>query len=166
MSDEFTAVLDDTDVKNFIKGFQKKMKAIASGNNFADTLTQKYAGLLSAIVFKDVIQHFESESGSDGAWKAWSKSYRKQLEKIGREGNKILQFNGRLRQNFKPTSMRASAQGILWFNDAKTKGGFPYAAAHNYGGDKLPKRDFMWLSFNAMNAISEQTLQFMLDEGV
>jgi len=55
---------------------------------------------------------------------------------------------------------------LLWFNDAKTKSGAPYAAIHDKGLGKQAKRDFMWLSNDAMEKISEQTLQFMLDEGL
>jgi hypothetical protein len=55
----------------------------------------------------------------------------------------------------------------LWFNDARTKDGYPYAAGHDKGTAAGKKqRDFMWLSDKAMDKISQQTLQFMIDEGI
>ena len=120
-----------------------------------------YVGLLSAVVFRDIITHFEREEGSKGAWKAWSKVHAQHMEKIGKGGNKILQDTGRLRQSFQPTSYRKTNEGILWFNPAKTKSGFPYAYAHDEGGPKLPKRDFMYLSDEAKEKLETITLKFL-----
>jgi len=159
LADVMYTEFKDKEVQDFLSGLQKNLKGIKDG-------TKKYAGLLSVIVFRDVTDHFEGQQGSEGAWAKWSESYRKHMASIGRDGNKILQFSGRLRQNFKPTDYKTQTDGILWFNDAQTKSGFPYAAAHDNGGEKLPKRDFMWLSDKAMDNVGEQTLQFMLDEGV
>lgn len=160
MASEVTlAQFDNAEVRTFLKGVAK---------NYTDVQKQgkKYVGLLSAIVFKDVISHFEKEQGSKGKWKAWSPTYEKHMQEINRQGNKILQFSGKLRQNFKPTDYKTSSKGISWFNDAKTKSGFPYAAAHDNGGGRLPQRDFMWLSDKGLEQISVQTLQFMLEEGI
>lgn len=159
MSEVMFTQFEDKDVRDFLSKLDKKLKDVKDGK-------KKYAGLLSAIVFRDVTDHFSEEQGSKGKWKAWSKSYRDQMQSIGRENNKILQFNGRLRNNFKPTDYKSQSDGILWFNDAQTKSGYPYAAGHDKGDGKLPQRDFMWLSPAALDKISEQTLQFMLDEGI
>src|ERR1041385_123236 len=105
----------------------------------------EFAAVLSPIVFKDVMQHFEQQRGSTGPWKAWSKAYAEHMQKIGKGGNLILQNTGRLRQSFTPRNYRVVSDGLLWFNPAKTESGFPYAFAHDEGGPKLPKRDFMWL---------------------
>lgn len=149
----------DEEVQKFINGVLKNTDDIKQHK-------KKYIGLLSAIVYSDINTHFKEQKGSEGSWKDWSTSYTKHMEKIGRSGNMILQFNGKLRNNFKPTDVKSSSKGIMWFNDAKTKKGFPYAAAHDKGGPKLPKRDFMWLSDSSMEKISVQTLQFMIDEGI
>lgn len=154
----FEAVLDDKEVTDFLKGLDTRLKEVKDGK-------KKFVGLLSAIVFGDVISHFEQEKGSDGKWKSWSSSYKKHMNQIGRSGNKVLQFSGRLRQNFKPTDYKSSRDGINWFNDAVTNG-YPYAWGHNEGDGKLPKREFMWLSDKAMDSITEKTLQFLIDEGV
>lgn len=157
MSMEFT--YDDKEVRAFLKNMDSRLKDVKDGKS-------KYVGLLSAIVFKDVIDHFEKEEGPDGTWKPWSKIYKQHMEDIGRGGNKILQFNGQLRQNFKPTDSRNSSDGIVWFNNAKTKSGFAYAEAHDEGGGSLPQREFMWASEKAVDEMADQTLAFILDEGV
>lgn len=181
----FEAVLDDKIVRNFIKNLDKKTKDIKDGK-------KEYVGLLSAIVYSDVIKHFENESGPTGKWQQWSQSYsdaiagkaffryvngriirfdtkdmkKKNIPKPPRKPGQILQDTGRMRNAFKPTNWRKNSSGILWYNNAKTKTKFPYAFAHNEGGDVLQKREFMWISEMAMNKISEQTLQFMLDKGI
>lgn len=159
MAHEFEVVFKNEEVKEFIGELSGRLDNIKSGD-------AKYVGLLSAIVFGDVMSHFKDQEGSGGPWQKWSASYRKQMQERGRGGNNILQDTGKLRQNFKPTNYKSSSEGITWFNDAQTKGGFPYAFAHNEGGGILPKRDFMWLSEKAMTKIEDQTLQFMLDEGI
>jgi hypothetical protein len=159
MAESFIAEFDDQEVKSFLRSVDKNLKNIKDGH-------RKYTGLLSAIVYQDIKDHFENEAGSNGPWKQWSKFHRERMQEIGKGGNKILQDSGRLRNNFKPTNVKKTKEGFLWFNDAKTKKGFPYAAAHDVGGPKLPKRDFMWLSEKAMGRIEIETLQFMLDEGV
>lgn len=170
------AIFDDQEVNEFLQGMSSRLKYVENGE-------KKYTGLLSAIVYGDIMDHFEQQKGSDGPWHKWSKdyakqrmgSYEKKLAKFERSKSakkrmpkvpKILQFDGRMRQNFKPTDVKSTSAGPMWFNDAHTKSGFPYAFAHNEGGSILPKRDFMWLSDGAMNEIAEQTLQFMLDEGI
>jgi hypothetical protein len=155
----FEVEFQDESLRSFLKNFQTKIKNVENGE-------QKFLGLMSAVVFKDVIKHFEQEQGSEGKWQQWSDSYRVHMEEIGKSGNKILQFTGRLRNNFKPQNVKKSREGFVWYNDAKTSNGFPYAFAHNEGGDILPKRDFMWLSDSAIEEMSQQTLSFILDEGI
>lgn len=150
---------ENKEVLDFLKNIDKKLKNIKDGE-------RNYISLLSAIVYRDINEHFEKEEGSGGKWEHWSFWYALQMEKKGKGGNKILQDTGRLRNSFKPMSMRKTGEGFLWFNNAQTKKGFPYAYAHDEGGDKLPKRDFMWLSEDAQEKISVQTLQFMIEMGV
>jgi hypothetical protein len=88
------------------------------------------------------------------------------MEQIGKSGNKILQDTGRLRQTFVPTNYRAVSGGIVFFNPAKTKSGFPYAAAHDEGFAKGgKKREFMWLSEIAMEEISDSALNWLMEGG-
>ena len=120
-------------------------------------------GLLSANIFADIMEHFQHETGETSRWKKWSDSYDKAMKARGRGGNKILQDSGRLRQTFKPTSYRVMGDGVMWYNNAKTKDGAPYAYYHNEGGKKLPKREFMWLSQRAMSKIESELLQFIAE---
>ena len=117
---------------------------------------------ISAIVYQDVISHFQEQKGSKGKWAKWSRIYEERMQKTGRGGNMILQFSGGLRQAFRPTNWRGRRDGIEWFNPAKTKSGFPYAKAHDEGGPKLPKRDFMWISPKAFERIAEITASYMI----
>lgn len=153
------AFFDDKEVSKFLSEMDKRLKDIENGK-------KQYLGLLSSIVYRDVLEHFENERGPKGAWDPWSDVYREHMQRIGRAGNKILQFNGRLRQNFMPTNVRKSSQGINWFNNAKTQSGFPYAWGHDEGTGKLPQREFMWASEKALDNMAEQTLQFMIEKGI
>lgn len=152
MSDVMIAEFDDKEVRSFLKQLDTRLAKIKDGK-------KEYYGLLSAIIYRDINRHFEEEEGPGGPWKQWSPEYRKHLESIGRAGNKILQFNGRMRQNFKPSNVRTVNAGIQWFNNAKTKSGFPYAGFHD------ESRPFMWLSDNAKDDIEKNTLAFLLDKG-
>lgn len=147
----------DEGVQALLEGLGSRLDKIQDGH-------KKYGTLLSANVFRDIMDHFEKEEGSTGKWQHWSFWYALQMERAGRGGNKILQDTGRLRQSFKPQNWRSVKDGYLWFNNAKTKSGFPYAAAHDEGGERLPKRDFMWLSDNTMEEIAVQTLLFLMEE--
>lgn len=159
MAEALVAEFQDEELKKFFKDMKVRLAAVTGA-------APKFMGLLSAVVFADIQDHFQKEEGPDGPWAKWSPYYEKHLQSIGRAGNKKLQFSGRMRQNFKPTDVRSVTEGILWFNDALTKSGFPYAAAHDAGGDQLPARPFMWMSDGAAEKISQVTLQFLLDEGV
>lgn len=149
---------DDKEARRWMGQLIRRIGKTASG-------ARDYADVLSTVIFRDIITHFEDEEGSKGAWTAWSDIYAEHMERAGKGGNKILQDSGRLRQAFTPTSWRNVTGGILWFNNARTRDGFPYAAAHDEGGKKLPKRDFMWLSDDAQARMAQLTLQFILSDG-
>jgi len=145
---------------------RQMFKKLASGIQSIKNGEKKLIGLMSSVIFRDIIDHFNKEEGESGPWAPWSDVYAKHMEKIGRSGNKKLQFTGRLRNSFQPTNNRKSAEGYVWFNNAETKDHFPYAKAHNDGGEILPKRDFMWLSDKAAESLAQQLLNFALSEGV
>lgn len=162
MAEIFAAEFESADVFSFIKNMESRLRHVENGH-------KKYIGLLSSIVWRDINQHFKDQAGPDGKWQKWSKSYSDHMNRIGRGSNNILQFDGRLRNNFKPTSIRKIAGGLLWFNNAKTASGFPYAYAHDNDSDsrkQLPRRQFMWLSKDAMGSIEENTTAFMLEENI
>lgn len=143
------------------KKTMKWLKKMAISVKSIRTLKKSYADMVSAFVFQDIMDHFEKEMGSQEKWERWSDAYDEHMIKIGKGANNILQDTGRLRNSFVPTNWRREGAKIVWFNNAKTSDGFPYAAAHDRGRGKLPKRDFMWLSKNAKSDISKATLDFI-----
>lgn len=145
---------DNEEVEKAIRNLLAKTEAISKQD-------KEIVGILSKIVFSDVMDHFSKSEGSTGPWPKWSASYTKFMNRIGRGGNKILINNGRLRLNFQPMNVRKTADGLMWFNNAKTASGFPYAAAHDEGGPKLPQRQFMWLSNQAIESIEDQILRYV-----
>lgn len=153
MADQATITFDKSQWDRVLKQVQKKWKDIEKRKEFG--------GIIQAKVFEDVMSHFDKEAGPSGKWKAWSEVYTEHMKQIGRATNKILQFDGRLRQSFIPTSWRPQSEGILFYNPAKTKKGFPYAAAHDEGGPKLPQRKFMWISDTAMAKIVDITQNWL-----
>jgi hypothetical protein len=149
-------MFDDQRAREFLEGIAKRAKDPEK--------IPKIGFVLGAVVFQDVMDHFKDEKGPDGNWAPWSKIYKEHMNKIGRGGNKILQWTGRLRQNFMPKDVRNTTQGLLWFNNAKTKSGFPYAFAHDEGGGKLPARAFMWASDKAVEKMASIVLDQVLKE--
>lgn len=161
MAGQTSAIFDDHEVREFLDTLKWKGLDIERGS-------RQLGGIIASTVFKDILAHFDQEQGPDGQWKGWSSIYAEHMATIGKAGNKILQDSGRLRNSFRPGNMRfegnALGGGIVFFNPAQTSEGFPYAAAHDEGGEKLPQREFMWLSEIAMEEIGEQTLAWLLDE--
>lgn len=139
---------DSKEVDKFLDELEKNVKDVSDKRS-------TFMNALGPIVYKDVIKHFEQETGPEGKWKPWSAAYRKQMERRGRAGNQLLQWNGHLRQVFKPTNYRTSGEYVYWYNNAKTKKGAPYAYYHDEGKAPNPKREFMYLS--------EQAKGFMID---
>lgn len=139
-------VFEDREMRKWLEGLVKKTKNPEKQKNVL--------AAFSAIIYRDVMDHFSKEEGPEGAWEAWSTTYALHMARIGRSGNKLLQFTGRMRQNFTPTKVKTSSLAITWYNNAKTSGGFPYAWAHDEGTGKLPQREFMWASQKAMDEIA------------
>ena len=150
------AIFDGKEAEEFLGSLRAKYQSVQQGS-------KALAGVLAAPVFVDIVGHFEDEKGPDGAWSPWSAIYSEHMNKIGKGGNKLLQDSGRLRQAYMISNHRATADGIVFYNPAKTKGGFAYAQAHDEGGEKMPSRKFMWLSDSAMESVAEQTLKWMTD---
>lgn len=149
------AVFDSKRAEKFFKDIEKNVKR-------ATSMHRTFVTALAPIVFQDVINHFEKTMGSQGRWDKWSDLYRKRQKKTGKGGNKILQDSGRLRNSFMPTNWRLDKNSVMWFNPAKTKTGFAYAAAHDQGWAPLPKRDFMWLSRKAISRLASVSAAYMI----
>ncbi len=118
---------------------------------------KRYVGLLSAIVYRDLIEHFERQEGPEGRWAPWSEGYKRYLARVGKSGNMILIDTGRLRQGWQPSRYRLTEGGVLWFNPVS------YGANHEEGIG-VPRRRFAWLSDRAVKEIEKQTARFVEDK--
>lgn len=187
MATQQVVKFDDIRMRKFLKRITEKGKAAAQHR-------EEFATLIKASIFADIMDHFDKESGPDGKWEPYSFSYEGAIlgefhfRKIAgrtvmlggpdpnpqsgkmkkRDLGQLLRDGGDLRQSIQPKTgkHKAGRSGIMYFTDQKTKSGFPYAAAHNIGGKKLPRRRFMWLSKKAKEKILKETLQWMLRKGI
>ena len=150
MAIETSVVVDDAAVNRLLKGLIKNVGQISEKG-------KRYVGLLSSIVLGDVVRHFENESGPNGRWTPWSDRYQRYMVSIGKGNNLILSDTGRLRQGWQPARYRLAQDGVLWFNPV------PYAALHDQGIFPYPRRQFTWLSSNAVKEIEVQTARFVED---
>lgn len=170
---------DDKKIQAFLKKMSQRADWMKSKNS-------AYVDAVKATVITDIDQHFKNEEGPSGKWPEWSINYigviqgrfhfrsrigSKRVFMIdgpdpdgrphkGKLGGKILQDTGRLRAS--RTYYRKKTEGIEFYRNAKTRSGFPYAAAHDKGGPRLPQRRFMWLSKKATDNIAEFTLKYLL----
>ena len=146
------------------KAAKKFFKRILKQSVLVEKKSRIYVNaVVSKHVIKDVTDHFENQEGGPGKlWPEWSDTYLDHMRKIGKQGNNILTDSARLRNSFGPRKYRISSDSITFFNPARTASGFPYAAAHDEGGRKLPQRRFMWLSNKANKKIGQDTLKFLL----
>ena len=140
-------ILESKEWDDLLKKLKRKYKDIEDRKEFG--------GIVSSVVYKDIMEHFDKEKGPDGKWQKWSDVYEKHLKKIGRSGNKILSFSGKLRQAFLPTNYKSMPEGVLFFNRVK------YAKRHDEGLAKMPKRKFMYLSPAGIKSLVEQTLKWL-----
>lgn len=147
--------VDTTKVNKYLSEINERFVSLKENPTFL--------AILSANVYKDIIDHFKNEEGpTEGTfWAAWSDAYAKHAQKNGRK--KILQWSGKLRQSFTPSNYRQQKDGILFYNNAKTSSGFPYAWHHNFGNStgQGQSRTFMWISDKAMNQVVESTIRWI-----
>lgn len=120
--------------------------------------------------FKDIVKHFDEETGPDGKWPARSpvtqKIYadiaagnRKPPKGIARRAfsptNKILQLTGKMRQSVIPSGIKdESRSSVRIFSNAD------YSARHN---DGTPRRQFLWMSDGAMQDMGEAAANIWVD---
>ena len=106
--------------KQMMLDIASRFKSVKNGQ-------KEITGIFSKVVIADVMDHFKNEQGENAYWAAWSPSYRAHMERIGKGGRNILQTTGRLRNSFKPGNVRKIGGDLVWFNNAQTAKGFPYA---------------------------------------
>lgn len=119
-----------------------------------------FGSIISVSVFTDIMQHFSDQKGPSGDWEKWSKVYMEHMQKIGKAGNRILQDTGRLRQSLMPGAgkFRSNTSGVLFFTTV------PYARAHDKGNQRMPQRQFMWLSKEGMLALTARTEKWLAED--
>ena len=150
MAIETSVVIDDKKVRRLLNGLIKNVGQISERG-------KKYVGLLSAVILRDIDEHFFLEEGPKGRWQDWSTKYKRYMISKGKGGNLILQDTGRLRQGWQPSRYRLTRDGVLWFNPVR------YAAQHDQGKRPHPQRKFTWISNKAIKKIEEQTVKFIED---
>jgi len=152
MSLEVSAEFKGDELEKYLRVISKNIKSLKEGK--AKEMIERF----SVVVAADIFKHFNEASGPSGAWASWSAIYRERQNKRGRrEPSNSLRDSGHLRNSFKPANVRASSQGIMWYNNAQTKSGFPYAAHHDETASKT--RPFMWLSKSALDMIGQIALE-------
>lgn len=180
---ETSATLDSKEVEEFLKNVKGNIDSFMAND-------VKIWRAMAVEAFADVQDHFLKEQGPGGKkWDSYSQSYlaaiqglihfRKiknrtvalkgpdpvRIPKMGSVG-KILQDTGRLRNSVTMARSKSrTKKGILLFNNAKTKSGFPYAQHHDEGpsSHKGNPRTYMWLSNKAFNTIATMAAAYMRD---
>lgn len=147
-------VVNDRKMRKLLKQISDRVGNIVDPSN-------AISSIFGTIVFQDIMDHFNRQSGPNGRWKPWSEIYARDMSRRGKGGNRILQDTGRLRQGVTPGNVRRSSRGLIWYNPVRTRHGFPYAVAHDEGGRKLPQREFMWLSGRALQKITQASLDYI-----
>ena len=101
--------------------------------------------LIAVKAYKEVIDHFDSEMGTDGKWPTWRRkqsdgTYRYYSSRpTKRGGNKLLQDTGMLRNSLRFKGFEKEAQVY----DGSKNG---YGKYHQFGTKNMPKRDFLWVT--------------------
>ena len=132
------------------------------------------SSVFSVFGFKDIVDHFKDESGSNGPWPKRSPTTNKMYDDIssGRRSpprgsskasfnssNKILQLTGALRQSLERKSGN-NAIRTKGKNTIEIFSSVQYSGKHDVGDPKknLPERNFMWLSRSAMDKMLDSFL--------
>ena len=110
--------------------------------------------LIATQMHRNVLKHFDEEKGSGGKWKALAPSTKKWKAKHGY--SKPLQNTGQLRRrNFPLTET----------NKAIVENRVGYASTHQFGTNKVPKRDFLWLSTLEIKSIVNYMKNYLVRGG-
>ena len=109
---------------------------------------------ISNAMRRDVLEHFDDESGPSGGWPDLKAATWAWKAKHGHTN--MLQNTGNLRQRNMPDHTATIAKVV---NDAA------YAGAQNFGepGHNLPSRKFMWLSKGAMKNIIDLMRDYLME---
>jgi len=127
-------------VKVTIKGDKEVLQSLRKmGSRVSNT--GALMARVSVLGFQDVMDHFRNKDGSEGPWKPLKSSTIKRRRK---NSSVPLQDTGRLRTSILPSAT---------INEAKVSTNLSYAQFHNFGTQRIPKREFMWLSDTATQRV-------------
>lgn len=149
MSDSAEIVFDDAQWQAVLKKVRKKWDDIKSRKEFG--------GVISSVVFSDIMEHFEKQVGPDGPWAQRKEPYKTFIESLGKKN--ILQVSGDLRKSLMPTEgkFRSNSSGVIFYSNLE------YAQRHDEGLAGMTKRSFMWLSKTGLDRIIDQTQKWLLE---
>lgn len=110
-------------------------------------------GIISAKAYRDVIDHFNTETDDKGKrWVRWSKRDPKTKKRTftsvrpyGRGGTKMLQDTGTLRSSIQPKTEKD--QAVVYTRNK-------YARHHQEGTGRMPKRKFLYASSTLLKEVS------------
>lgn len=145
-------VLQDEEWKRFFNRLENKAR------DFSKILL----AAVNIFGFKDIIDHFDKESGPSGAWPPRKAITDRAYDIMGGKyssGNKLLQLSGDLRKEFLPNLGNVRRIDRLSVEMYSTK---VYAHRHDMGTGGMPQREFLWLSDKAKDLM----LTMMMDDWV
>ena len=162
---ELRLELKDEAWREFISNIDSRLK---NPNKLLRTIYFTYG-------FKDIVQHFRDEEGSEGKWPPRSDRTNEMYDRINkgkgknagsyRSSNKLLQLTGKLRSSLLYGEERANNSSVTnhgqyaisIFSNVK------YAGVHNYGYKNIPQREYLWLSENAQELMCRGILNFVIE---
>ena len=103
-------------------------------------------------MYKDILEHFEKETGPEGKWQPLKPSTIKRRRK---GSARILQDTGRLRMSISGYSDNKRA--VVGTN-------LMYARMHQEGKGRVPARPYLWISDNIQDRIFKQ-FKLYISEG-
>lgn len=123
--------------------------------------TKLLRAVMSTVGFKDIMEHFSNEEGSDGTWKQRSEKTNLLYDRRGgmyNSSNKLLQLSGNLRKSI----LHAGAMSDKGKYAIAVTSNIEYASKHQEGENGMPKRDFLWLSDNALERMADTILNLVM----
>jgi len=149
------AILKDEELKKFLEGLKTKLTDVTPYLKLA----------YSTFGYRDIISHFENESGPDGKWKPRSKAtqmayaIRGKTNAMYNPSNKLLQLSGMLRQSITESSYKNIDRLSVGIFSNKE-----YSGVHDLGSNKMPQRQFMWFSNGAMSNMVTLLLNKLIED--
>lgn len=143
------------------KAWEDMLAEISSRGQDVSPILESAVGTIG---YKNIIKHFDDESGPDGKWprRAPSTVDRYRRIALGLEpvpagyrqadflSEKVLHLTYKLRKSIMPTNQRrVDKRAVMIFSPQ------PYSGQHDRGENGMPKREFMWFDEDTLNLMAE-----------